>query len=59
MRNPTITLTNLYDSWLTQNSKWLPSKPAEILVNSEFKMAVLENSRKHINWPMGNEMMMF
>ena len=25
-----ITIKNLYDSWLTLNSKWLPSKPAEI-----------------------------
>ena len=25
-----ITLKNPYDSWLTLNSKWLPSKPAEI-----------------------------
>ena len=30
MRNPLITLTNPYDSWLTLNSKWWPSKPAEI-----------------------------
>ena len=25
-----ISLKNPYDSWLTLNSKWLPSKPAEI-----------------------------
>ena len=25
-RNPMITLKNLYNSWLTLNSKWLPSK---------------------------------
>ena len=30
MMNPMITLANPYDSWLTLNSKWLPSKPAEI-----------------------------
>ena len=30
MRNPMITLKSPYESWLTQNSKWLPSKPAEI-----------------------------
>ena len=30
IRNPMITLKNPYDSWLTLNSKWLPSKPAEI-----------------------------
>ena len=29
-----VTLKNPYDSWLTRNSKWLPSKPAEItLIN--------------------------
>ena len=33
MRNPMITLNNPYDSWLTQNSKWLPSKPAEYTGN--------------------------
>ena len=31
MRNPMITLKSRgEDSWLTQNSKWLPSKPAKI-----------------------------
>ena len=36
MRNPMITLKSPYDSWLTQNSKWLPSKPAEITLISQW-----------------------
>ena len=36
MRNPMITLINLYDSWLTRNSKWLPSKPAKITLFSQW-----------------------
>ena len=31
-----ITLKSPYDSWLTQNSKWLPSKPAEITLISQW-----------------------
>ena len=36
MRNPMITLKIPYDSWLTQNSKWLPSIPAEITLISQW-----------------------
>ena len=36
MRNPMITLKNPYDSWLTQISKWLSSKPAEITLISQW-----------------------
>ena len=36
IRNPMITLINPYDSWLTLNSKWLPSKPAEITLISQW-----------------------
>ena len=36
MRNPMITLKNPYDSWLTRNSKWLHSKPAEITLISQW-----------------------
>ena len=36
MRNPIITLKSPYDSWLTQHSKWLPSKPAEITLISQW-----------------------
>ena len=36
MRNPMKTLKSPYDSWLTQNSKWLPSKPAEIIFISQW-----------------------
>ena len=31
-----ITLKSPYDPWLTQNSKWLPSKPAEITLISQW-----------------------
>ena len=31
-----ITLKGPYDSWLTQNSKWLPSKQAEITLVSQW-----------------------
>ena len=31
-----ITLKSPYDSWLTQNSKWLHSKPAEITLISQW-----------------------
>ena len=36
MRNPMITLINPYDSWLTRNSKWLPSQPAKITLISQW-----------------------
>ena len=36
MRNPMITLINPYDSWLTRNSKWLPSQPATITLISRW-----------------------
>ena len=36
MRNPMITLKHPYDSWLTRNSKWLPSKSAEITLISHW-----------------------
>ena len=29
-------MKNPYDPWLTRNSKWLPSKPAEITLNSQW-----------------------
>ena len=29
MRNPLVTLLNFYECWFTQNSIWLPLKPAE------------------------------
>ena len=31
-----ILLKNPYDSWLSRNSKWLPSKPAEITLISQW-----------------------
>ena len=31
-----ITLKSPFDSWSTQNSKWLPSKPAEITLISQY-----------------------
>ena len=31
-----ITLKSSYDSWLIQNSKWLPLKPAEITLISQW-----------------------
>ena len=36
VRNPMITLKSSYDSWLAQHSKWLPSKPAEITLISQW-----------------------
>ena len=36
MMNPMKTLKNHYDSWLTQNAKWLPSTPAEITIISQW-----------------------
>ena len=36
MRNPMITLINPFESWLTRNSKWLPSKPAKITLISQW-----------------------
>ena len=29
-------MNNPYDPWLTRNSKWLPSKPAEITLSSQW-----------------------
>ena len=31
-----IILKNRYDTWLSRNSKWLPSKPAEITLISQW-----------------------
>ena len=36
-----ITLNNPYDSWLTLNSKWLPSKPADITLTGHTMGSIL------------------